>query len=196
MGSGTLASIGMTAHRDWNESYREGNLPWDTGKPSSELQRVASRKAIRPCRALELGCGTGTNSVRLAQQGFGVTGVDVAPLAIEQAEKRAQTAGVQVQYIVSDLFQLSKVGEPYEFFFDRGCYHTIRRKTPGGYHGRATLVVWWAASSIQRPRPNDLDWLVSASHPRLTRIAACRLLRPHRAPTRATNGCPARSHWR
>lgn len=133
MKSGTLANIGMAAHRDWNESYREGNLPWDTGKPSSELQRVVSRKAIRPCRALELGCGTGTNSVWLAQQGFDVTGVDVAPLAIEQAEKRAQTAGVQVQYIVSDLFQLSKVGEPYEFFFDRGCYHTIRRKTPDGY---------------------------------------------------------------
>ncbi len=130
---GTFASRVMAEHRDWNESYRAKNLPWNTGKPSSELQRVVSRMAIRPCRALELGCGTGTTSVWLAQQGFDVTGVDVAPLAIEQAEKKAQIAGVQVQYVVCDLFQLSSVGKPYEFFFDRGCYHAIRRKTPDGY---------------------------------------------------------------
>ena len=45
---------------------------------------------FEPCRALELGCGTGTNSVWLAQQGFEVTGIDLAPLAVEQAEQRAQ----------------------------------------------------------------------------------------------------------
>ena len=84
----------MTEHIDWNDRYRDGNLPWDTGRPSSELQRVLSRNAIQPCRALELGCGTGTNSVWLAQQGFEVTGIDVAPLAVERAEERAHAAGV------------------------------------------------------------------------------------------------------
>ncbi len=123
----------MTEHHDWNECYREGNLPWDTGRPSSELQRVVNRKSIRPCRALEMGCGTGTNCVWLAQQGFTVVGVDLAPLAIEQAEKRAQAAGVRVQYLASDLVSLPSMGEPFEFFFDRGCYHAVRRKTPDAY---------------------------------------------------------------
>ena len=77
----------MTEHIEWNERYRNGNLPWDTGLPSSELQSVFSRNTIQPCRALELGCGTGTNSVWLAQQGFEVTGIDLATLAVEQAEK-------------------------------------------------------------------------------------------------------------
>ena len=41
----------MKEHPDWNDSYRDGNLPWDTGRPSSELQRVFSQDAIQPCRA-------------------------------------------------------------------------------------------------------------------------------------------------
>ncbi|MGD9646784.1 MAG: class I SAM-dependent methyltransferase [Pirellulales bacterium] len=117
----------MKEHRDWNESYRDGNLPWDTGRPSTELQAVVRRGAIEPCRALELGCGTGTNSVWLAQHGFEVTGVDVAPLAVERAEERARAAGVRASFLVGDVLELPKLDGPFAFFFDRGCYHAVRR---------------------------------------------------------------------
>ena len=123
----------MTEHRDWNESYRVGDLPWDTGRPSSELQRVVSQDSIQPCRALELGCGTGSNSVWLTQQGFEVTGIDVAPLAVEQAERRARAAGVKLQFIVADVFDLPELDGPFEFFFDRGCYHAVRRAASDEY---------------------------------------------------------------
>jgi methyl halide transferase len=123
----------MTEHIDWNDRYQDGNLPWDTGRPSSELQGVFSRNAIPPCRALELGCGTGTNSVWLAQQGFEVTGIDLAPLAVERAEKRAHAAGVQVHFAVADVLDLPDLGGPFAFFFDRGCYHAVRRIAPQKY---------------------------------------------------------------
>jgi SAM-dependent methyltransferase len=123
----------MKDHADWNDSYRQGNLPWDTGRLSSELQRVIRQNAIPPCRALELGCGTGTNSVWLAQQGFDVTGVDVAPLAVEQAEKRAREAGANARFVVADVLNLPDLNGPFEFFFDRGCYHAIRRSAPLDY---------------------------------------------------------------
>lgn len=123
----------MKDHRDWNDSYRDGNLPWDTGRPSSELQTVVSQHGIQPCRALDVGCGTGTNSVWLAQQGFDVTGVDVAPLAVERAEKRAQDAGVTAQFMVADVLNLPELGGPFAFFFDRGCYHAVRRAAPDRY---------------------------------------------------------------
>ena len=58
----------------WEESYRSGNAPWDTGRCSSELIRVVREHKIQPCRTVELGCGTGTNSIWLAQQGWTVTG--------------------------------------------------------------------------------------------------------------------------
>jgi SAM-dependent methyltransferase len=123
----------MENTRDWNESYRSGNLPWDTGRPSSELQRVVREAGIQPCRALEIGCGTGTNSLWLAQQGFEVTGVDLAPLAVERANERAEAAGVQARFEVADVLQLPDLRGPFEFFFDRGCYHAVRRTAPRQY---------------------------------------------------------------
>jgi methyl halide transferase len=123
----------MAEQRDWNESYRQGNLPWDTGHTSAELERVVRQHAIRPCRALEIGCGTGTNSVWLAGQGFDVTGIDVAPLAVEQATERARAASVQVHFVAADVLHLPELGGPFEFFFDRGCYHAVRRSAPQQY---------------------------------------------------------------
>lgn len=123
----------MTDHHDWNDHYRDGDLPWDTGQPSSELQRVLRSHTIGPCRTLELGCGTGTNSVWLAQQGFEVAGVDVAPLAIARATERAHAAGVKANFVVADVFRLPDFGGPFEFFFDRGCYHAVRRDAPHKY---------------------------------------------------------------
>ena len=85
----------MNEHIDWNDRYRDGNLPWDTGRPSSELQRVFSQNTIQPCRTLELGCGTGTNSIWLCRQGFEVTGIDVAPLAVAKAENALMPPGLR-----------------------------------------------------------------------------------------------------
>jgi len=123
----------MTEPIDWNDHYRLGHLPWDTGQPSSELLRVFSHYSVQRCRVLEIGCGTGTNSVWLAQQGFDVTGIDLAPLAIEQAEKRAHAAGVTVQFMVADVLAMPELVNPFDFFFDRGCYHAVRRTAPEQY---------------------------------------------------------------
>jgi methyl halide transferase len=123
----------MTELDDWNDRYRDGNLPWDTGRPSSELQRVLKQHAIQPCRALDLGCGTGSSSVWLAQQGFDVTGIDVAALAVERAQERARTAGVNARFVAADILNLPDPDLPFSFFFDRGCYHAVRRGAPAAY---------------------------------------------------------------
>jgi methyl halide transferase len=123
----------MTEPIEWNERYRDGNLPWDSGQPSTELQRVSKAHSIQPCRALDIGCGTGTNSVWLAQQGFEVTGIDIAPLAVEQANARARAANVSAHFLVADIVHLPDLGGPFAFFFDRGCYHAVRREAPQAY---------------------------------------------------------------
>lgn len=117
----------------WEEHYRSGRPPWDTGRPSSELLRIVEAESIAPCRAIELGCGTGTNAVWLAERGFEVTAVDLVPLAIEQAINRAAKANVKVRFLSLDLLSLPDLGEPFDFLFDRGCYHAVRREDAAGY---------------------------------------------------------------
>jgi SAM-dependent methyltransferase len=117
----------------WEEHYRSGHPPWDTGRPSNELVRVVEAESIAPCRAIELGCGTGTNAVWLAERGFEVTAVDLVPLAVEQAIDRAAKANVKVRFLSLDLLNLPDLGEPFDFLFDRGCYHAVRREDAAGY---------------------------------------------------------------
>ena len=50
----------------WDRQYLFGAVPWETGRPSSELVRVVAEAPVRPCRAVELGCGTGASAVWLA----------------------------------------------------------------------------------------------------------------------------------
>jgi SAM-dependent methyltransferase len=118
----------------WEERYAKGDTPWETGRPSSELQRAVAEIPIRPCRVLELGCGMGANAVWLAQQGFEVTALDLSASAIERARQRADEAGVSVRFLVADVLNPPpELTGPFDCFFDRGCYHVVRREDPQAY---------------------------------------------------------------
>lgn len=117
----------MNPSDHWNHRYADGNTPWDSGLVSSELIRVVDESGIAPSRALELGCGTGTNAVWLAQRGFAVTAVDCSELAIEATRHKAEAAGVQLEMFCQDVCELDLPGPPFPFVFDRGCYHCARR---------------------------------------------------------------------
>jgi SAM-dependent methyltransferase len=112
---------------DWNRRYETADTPWDSGLVSRELRRVVEAGDVKPCRAIELGCGTGTNAIFLAQQGFDVTAVDLAPSAIERANAKAQESKVTAKFLHADVTKLDELQTPPDFVFDRGCYHCVRR---------------------------------------------------------------------
>ena len=117
----------------WDGVYRrERPAPWDVGRPSSKLEAPIRDGTIKPGRAVELGCGTGTNAVYLAQKGFDVTAIDIAPTALTIARGKARKAGVKVRWLVADVLNLPALGE-FDFIFDRGCYHGVRRVSAAGY---------------------------------------------------------------
>ncbi|MBI5682020.1 MAG: methyltransferase domain-containing protein [Deltaproteobacteria bacterium] len=113
-------------NKDWDKSYTEGDAPWDTGFPSSELKKVIKSGIVKLCRALDIGCGTGTNAIYLAQKGFDVTALDVSDIAIKMAMEKVKTVGVKVDFIKTTLPDLNIKGGPFDFIFDRGCFHTIK----------------------------------------------------------------------
>lgn len=55
-----------------------------------------------PARVLDVGCGTGSLAVLLAQSGHDVTGVDFSPRMVEQARAKAAAAGVPATFVVGD----------------------------------------------------------------------------------------------
>lgn len=123
---------------DWNRRYETADVPWDSGLVSRELRRLIESRDVAPCTAIEFGCGTGTNAVYLAEQGFEVTAVDLALPAINRAKLKAEEKKANVRFVCGDVTKLDEIAGPFDFIFDRGCYHCVRRAgLLGGY--QATL---------------------------------------------------------
>ncbi len=114
----------LTSRRLFFElSYLLRRSPWDTGlSPPELLEFIESHP---PGRALDLGCGTGTNLLTLAQHGWQVTGIDVSSLAICRARRKARRAGLRLDVRQGDASDLSHLSPPFDLALDIGCYHGL-----------------------------------------------------------------------
>jgi SAM-dependent methyltransferase len=100
-----------------------GSPPWDTGISPPEL--MSFLKEHPPGRALDLGCGSGTNSIYMARQGWQVTGIDLAYRAIGQARKKARREGVRVEWIQGDVTRIDQISGVFDLILDIGCFHGL-----------------------------------------------------------------------
>ncbi len=115
-----------------------GQPPWDTGVSPPELfefiqEHKRSSPVDKPGRAIDIGCGTGTNVVTLARAGWRVTGVDFAPRAIRLARRKVDQAGVQAELSVANVTKLEGIHGPFDLAFDLGCFHTIPQEDRNKY---------------------------------------------------------------
>jgi SAM-dependent methyltransferase len=116
---------GVIPHPSWNESYAAGELPWDTGEPEPLLVEFVTSGRVQPTLTLEIGAGTGTNSLWLAERGFDVLGIDIAPLAVERANEKLEGRRLGCRFATLDFLAASPHGGPFQFIFDRGCFHVF-----------------------------------------------------------------------
>jgi SAM-dependent methyltransferase len=116
-------------------AYRTGRTPWDTGVTPPELvDLIQGPDALVPGRALDLGCGTGTNVMYLADRGWAATGIESDPRAVEAAERRVQTSpGASV--FRGDVTRLDAlaVDGPFDLVLDIGCFHSIAPRRRDAY---------------------------------------------------------------
>lgn len=112
----------------WDERYQAGKdaLPWDTGMAAPELVEYFNNLKSLPKRVLEIGCGTGTNAIWMAEKGSTVAATDISSTAIDVANAKAAAAHVDVDFQVSDIVAACPVPEAsMDFVFDRGVYHVM-----------------------------------------------------------------------
>ena len=111
--------------------YLRAKTPWDTGISPPELMEYLQNTT--PGRALDLGCGTGTNAITMAQHGWQVVGVDLSILAIRAARRTAQQTGVEIDFRQEDVTHLTAIEGPFDFALDIGCFHSLSRAGQKNY---------------------------------------------------------------
>jgi len=124
--------------------YRFGITPWDQDHVPAELAALVDGPGALPLgRALDIGCGTGTQAVYLAQHGWQVTGVDAVERALELARQRAYEVKANVQWRTGDVTRLQALGlqAGFSLVHDRGCFHDLPADARDPYaHGVSSLT--------------------------------------------------------
>ena len=98
--------------------------PWDTKAPKGNVIAWHEAGVIHD-DVLDIGCGLGDNAIYLAQQGYRVTGLDIAPTALITAEHRAIQAGVEIRFATADATRLDGYNGAFDTVIDSGCYHCL-----------------------------------------------------------------------
>ena len=118
--------------RYFERAYRRGRTPWDTGVTPPEVVEEVS--AMQAGRALDVGCGTGTNVLWLAQHGWTATGVDRSATAIESARRKADWTA-SAMFAEGDVTRLEElqVDGPFDLILDIGCFHGLPARRRDAY---------------------------------------------------------------
>lgn len=103
------------------------SAPAEAAGMLAQVQRALSLPAAPQCgRLLELGCGDGCLSVLLAAHlPFAASGIDIVPLAIDLARKRAARAGVTLELRCGDVLDLPWPDGSFDLLVDGHCLHCI-----------------------------------------------------------------------
>ncbi len=114
----------MPRKKTFYARYKNNDTPWEINRFDRNLREVVVNTPVSPGRALEIGCGTGDNAVWLASRGFVVAACDSVQLAIDRAEKKAGSTA-NCSFYTLDFLDGDIPNAPFDFAFDRGCFHTI-----------------------------------------------------------------------
>jgi SAM-dependent methyltransferase len=149
----------------------EGTPTWDIGRPQGAVVRLATAGLING-PVLDVGCGTGENSLYLAALGQDVVGIDFAHAAVDKALIRAkqQASGGTVDFLVWDALRVAELGRTFKTAIDVGLFHCLqpdqRTTYAASLHdalvpgGRAFVLCWSARNPLgygpERIRKSDL----------------------------------------
>lgn len=106
------------------DSAYDGAPRWEIGRPQGDVVRLLERGGFRG-KVLDVGCGTGENSLYLAEKGLEVLGIDRVPAAVEKAKAKASARGSAATFQVGDALQLGKLRKKFDTALDCGLFHVL-----------------------------------------------------------------------
>ncbi len=111
----------------------EDEIPWNRSAAPAILEELVNSGQVQPCKALDIGCGTGNYALFLAKKGFDITGVDVSKSAVKIAQDKAAALNIQARFSCCDILtDISDLSGPFDFIHEWMVLHHIlppERKT-------------------------------------------------------------------
>ncbi len=146
-------------NRLYKSAKQPEDLPWHEADPPALLVKALDQRNT-PGSALDIGCGSGTYSIYMAERGYQVTAIDFMPQAIAMLQTRLKDRDLAIEVIQADVGQWT-AGYPFDVVLDIGCLHSpgtididaykqqlLNWLAPGGdfilvHFGRRGWWDWW-----------------------------------------------------
>jgi len=124
--------------RLYKSAKQPEDLPWHEATPPALLVKALDQRDTAG-RALDIGCGSGTYSIYMAERGYQVTAIDFMPQAITMLQARIAENDLAIEAVQADVGQWS-ASHPFDVVLDVGCLHTPGTIELGAY--KAQLLNW------------------------------------------------------
>ncbi len=119
----SVSSSTIIERPSWDSAY-EGSPPWDIGRPQPAFVELARAGKLQG-EVLDVGCGTGEQTLLAAKHGAQATGVDIAKRAIQRARAKAEERGIRAAFETADALHLDRLGRQFDVVIDSGVFHVF-----------------------------------------------------------------------
>lgn len=117
-------------------------------------------EGMQPGRSvLEIGCGVGMDTYRMARHGLNVTGVDLTEVAVQTAHQRFKDAGIEGNFLNADALHLPFRDACFDYVYSFGVLHHAQN-TVGTIHEVHRLLKPGGEARIMLYHRHSLNELV------------------------------------
>lgn len=101
------SSHDVDVYKNFAACYKRGNYNRFSSKMAELLPDILGEFSLHPEEVLDLACGEGTFSLRMAELGYKVTGIDLSEEMLNIARESAGGVGEEVKFIKEDMREIS-----------------------------------------------------------------------------------------
>ena len=123
---------------------RREELAWHHADPTRFLSDIVQTES-EPGTALDMGCGTGVDSVYLAKHGWKVTSLDFIQKALDMSKELAEQESVGLNLVCTDVLEWNN-SEKFDLLLDSGLLHNMPREKIPSY--KARILSWLKPGGI------------------------------------------------
>ncbi len=99
------------------------------GSFADQVQTELAFSLFKPTagmKILDVGCGTGNFSIKLAEMGCKVVGIDVSDEMLDKARKKAKAKDLNIEFHIMDVYNLDFSHETFDGVFSMAAFEFIK----------------------------------------------------------------------